>query len=64
MQIIYNGISYLKKALENSSKVFLVCDSSFPYLNIREDIEHVDVLYVFFDQLTSNPLYFGSLTSG
>lgn len=56
-QIIYNGIGNLSKALEGSKKVLLVCDSSFPYLNIEDDIEHMDVPHVVFDQFTPNPLY-------
>ena len=56
-QTIYNGIENLSKALESSAKVLLVCDSSFPFLSIREDIEHMDVPYVVFDQFTPNPLY-------
>ena len=57
MQIIYNGIEHLSEALRNSTKVLLVCDSSFPFLNIKEDIEHMDVPYVVFSDFTSNPLY-------
>lgn len=56
-QIIYHGIGHLGDALEGSSKVLLVCDSSFPYLNIKADIEAMDVPYVVFSDFTPNPLY-------
>lgn len=57
MQTIYKGIHNLAKALEGSAKVLLVCDSSFSFLNIKEEIEHMDVPYVVFNDFTSNPLY-------
>ena len=57
MQTIYNGIENLSKVLENCRKVLLVCDSSFPFLSIRKDIEGVSIPYVVFDQFTPNPLY-------
>lgn len=56
-QIIYHGIGHLGDALEGSSKVLLVCDSSFPFLNIKADIEAMDVPYVVFSDFTPNPLY-------
>lgn len=55
--IIYHGIGHLGDALEGSSKVLLVCDSSFPYLNIKADIEAMEVPYVVFSDFTPNPLY-------
>ena len=57
MQRILKGIDSLKEALESSTKVFLVCDSSFPFLSIKEDIEQMDVQYVVFNKFTPNPLY-------
>lgn len=57
MQTIYKGIEHLKGALLDSKKVLLVCDSSFPYLNIKETIESTPVSYVKFDGFTPNPLY-------
>jgi len=57
MQKIYKGIGNLNVALEGSRKVFLVCDSSFPFLSIKEDIEQMGKPYVVFDQFTPNPLY-------
>lgn len=56
-QVIYHGIGHLGDALEGSSKVLLVCDSSFPFLNIKADIEAMDVPYVVFSDFTPNPLY-------
>ena len=57
MQIIYSGIKHLSEALKESKKVFLVCDSSFPFLNIKEDIEGIALPYTIFDDFTPNPLY-------
>ena len=57
MQKILTGIGNLGDALKGSTKVLLVCDSSFPFLNIKDDIEDMDVPYVVFDQFTPNPLY-------
>lgn len=56
-QTIYQGINNLARAIEGSTKVLLVCDSSFQFLNIKEDIEHMDVPHVVFNQFTPNPLY-------
>ncbi len=56
-QKILNGIRHLSEALEGATKVFLVCDSSFPFLNIKEDIENMGVPYVMFSDFTPNPLY-------
>ena len=57
MQTIYKGIDSLVKALEGSAKVLLVCDSSFPYLSIKKDIENLDTPHVVFSDFTPNPLY-------
>ncbi len=57
MQVIYNGISHLREALEGATKVFLVCDSSFPFLNIKSDIENMGKPHVLFSDFTPNPLY-------
>lgn len=57
MQVIYNGISHLGKTLEGATKVFVVCDSSFPFLNIKENIENMGVPHVMFSDFTPNPLY-------
>lgn len=57
MQIIYNGISHLGEALEDATKVFVVCDSSYPFLNIKTDIENMGTPHVLFSDFTPNPLY-------
>ena len=56
-QKIFNGINHLSEVLEGSSKILLVCDSSFPYLNIKEFIEGINVPFVKFSDFTPNPLY-------
>lgn len=56
-QKILNGISNLGKALEGATKVFVVCDSSFPFLNIKSDIENMGKPHVLFSDFTPNPLY-------
>ena len=57
MQTIYQGIEHLSEALEGSIKVLLVCDSSFDFLNIKAEIEHMEVPHVVFNDFTPNPLY-------
>ena len=57
MQRIIRGISNLDKIVCNSKKVLLVCDTSFPFLNIKEEIEAMRVPYVTFSDFTPNPLY-------
>ena len=57
MQILYSGIKHLSEALKDSKKVLLVCDSSFPFLNIKEDIEGIALPYTIFNDFTPNPLY-------
>ena len=57
MQTIYHGIRHLIDALEGSIKVLLICDSSFEFLNIKNEIEHMDVPHVVFNDFTPNPLY-------
>ena len=57
MQTIYQGISHLQEALEGSGKVLLVIDSSFPFLNIKDEIEGIKVPHVKFSDFTPNPLY-------
>jgi len=56
-QKIINGISHLSEALEGATKVFVVCDSSFPFLNIKSDIESMGKPHVLFSGFTPNPLY-------
>ena len=57
MQKILKGINSLGEALKGSTKALLVCDSSFPFLSIKSDIERMEVAHVMFDQFTPNPLY-------
>ena len=57
MQVIYNGISHLGEAIEGATKVFVVCDSSYPFLNIKTDIENMGKPHVLFSDFTPNPLY-------
>jgi Alcohol dehydrogenase, class IV len=57
MQEIIFGIENLPRVLEGATKVFLVCDSSFPILNIKENIENMGVPHVLFSDFTPNPLY-------
>lgn len=57
MQVIYSGINHLSELLENSKKVFLVCDSSYPFLNIKEYIEGLNFPHVKFSDFSPNPLY-------
>jgi len=56
-QIIYNGIEHLAEALKGSKKVLLVTDSSFPFLNIKDEVEGIGIPYVKFSDFTPNPLY-------
>lgn len=57
MQTILFGINNLKEVLDGASKVLVVCDSSFPHLNIKDDVESLPVPKVFFDDFSSNPQY-------
>ena len=56
-QKILNGISNLGMALEGATKVFVVCDSSYPFLNIKSDIENMGKPHVLFSDFTPNPVY-------
>ena len=56
-QKILNGISHLGETLEGATKVFVVCDSSYPFLNIKSDIENMGKPHVLFSDFTPNPLY-------
>uniref|UniRef100_UPI004055D866 phosphonoacetaldehyde reductase n=1 Tax=Acetatifactor sp. TaxID=1872090 RepID=UPI004055D866 len=42
---------------EGISKVLLVCDSAFGYLQTKEEYLKMNVQYVMFNQFTPNPLY-------
>ena len=56
-QKIINGIEHLQETLAGATKVFVVCDSSFPFLNIKDNIENMGVPHVMFSDFTPNPLY-------
>ena len=58
-QQIINGIDKLPQILKdiNCKKLFLVVDSSFPFLNIKNTIEALVVEKVSFSDFTPNPLY-------
>lgn len=60
MQKIINGIANLPAILKEvgCKKLFLVIDSSYPFLNIKDDIEALPVEEkVKFSDFTPNPLY-------
>ena len=58
-QKIINGIDKLPGILQEvgCQKLFLVIDSSYPYLNIKDSIEALPVEKVKFSDFTPNPLY-------
>ena len=56
-QIILNGIESLADLLKDSKKVFLVSDSSYQFLNIKDYIEGLDFPHVMFSEFTPNPRY-------
>ena len=60
MQKIVHGISQLSAILREVAceKLFLVADSSYPFLNIKDEIEDLPVKQrVMFSDFTSNPQY-------
>lgn len=60
MQKIIDGIATLPKILEEvgCKRLFLVIDSSFPFLNVKDKIEGLDVEEkISFSEFTPNPLY-------
>lgn len=59
IQKIIQGIDQLPLIVNqvNAKKIFLVVDSSYPFLNIKGNIESLDVEKVFFSDFTPNPLY-------
>lgn len=56
-QKIISGIKHLQETLAGVTKAFVVSDSSFPFLNIKGDVENMGVPYVMFSDFTPNPLY-------
>lgn len=60
MQRIVNGISHLPEILAEAGckKLFLVIDSSYPFLNVKDEIDALSVeKKVEFSDFTPNPLY-------
>lgn len=58
-QKIIQGIASLPQIINeiNCKKLFIVVDSSYPFLNIKKDIETLGVEKILFSDFTSNPLY-------
>lgn len=56
-QKILFGIESLADLLKDSKKVFLVCDSSYQFLNIKDYIEGLGFPHVMFSEFTPNPRY-------
>lgn len=59
MHRVFEGIdklSYIIKELD-CKKLMFVIDTSFPFLNIREELESINIPKVFFKDFTPNPLY-------
>ena len=57
MQNILKGIDHIKEIASGYRKILLVCDSSFPYLSIKDEILGALPSYVVFDHFSPNPLY-------
>lgn len=59
MQNIVQGINNLPQILKklNCKKMFLVIDSSFPFLNIKDSVETLEIQKIIFSDFTPNPLY-------
>lgn len=61
-QKVYSGkgsIKELKVILNNlkSQRFMLVCDSSYPFLSIKEEINNAGIPFAVFNEFTPNPLY-------
>ena len=56
-QEILNGIKHLPEVLKTTKKTFIVCDSSYPFLSIKDYIEGMGIPHVNFSDFTPNPLY-------
>ena len=56
-QKILNGIESLSALIKDSKKVFVVCDSSYQFLNIKDYIEGLGFPHVMFSEFTPNPRY-------
>lgn len=59
MQKIIEGIDKLDEILEtiDCRKLFMVIDSSYPFLNIKDRIEHTSVTKICFSDFSPNPLF-------
>ena len=60
MQRIVHGLSSLPEILQNlgCSRLFLVIDASYPFLNIKDSIEYLPVVEkVKFSDFSPNPVY-------
>ena len=59
MQKVIEGIDKLQEILESIGcrKLFMVTDSSYPFLNIKDRIENIDVPKVMFSDFKPNPLF-------
>lgn len=59
MQKIIEGIDKLQNIFEtiNCRKLFMVIDSSYPFLNIKDQIERLSVTKVCFSDFSPNPLF-------
>lgn len=59
MQKVIEGIDKLQEILEtiNTRKLFMVIDSSYPFINIKDQIEGTAVAKVTFSDFTPNPLF-------
>lgn len=57
--ILNRGIEQVEEILLNNGikKFLLVCDASFEFLSIRQELEEGSVPFVKFNEFTSNPLY-------
>ena len=56
-QKILFGIENLADLLKDSKKVYLVCDSSYQFLHIKDYIEGLSFPHVIFSEFTPNPRY-------
>lgn len=58
-QKIIQGISHLPQILKdiNCQKLFLVIDASYSFLNIKDDIDALEVSKFSFSDFTANPLF-------
>ena len=59
MQSIYKGIDSLSRTVRELEchKPMLVIDASYPFLNIREQVDALDTPCVKFNEFTPNPLF-------